>query len=326
MQIIFLGTSAGKPTKNRNVSALSLKFKNRKDWMLFDCGEATQHQILKTNLSLAKLKNIFITHLHGDHIYGIFGLLASRSMIEECSKLTIFGPKNIKELIDSVLKYTQLNLSFELDIIEVENNKLYKFDNFSIYTLLLSHSIPTFSYTIIEKDHVGKLNVEKLLQDGIKPGPIYKEIKNRSKVYYEGKVIESKDYLEKPKKGRVVIIAGDNDNPFLFDEIKRRFKYIDLLIHEATYTQDVYDSLGVKIKHSTAKNVAIAAENLNIKNLILTHFSPRYTESHDKQKHNIKEILEEAKKYYKNRLFLANDFDIYELTIDKNLILKNINQ
>lgn len=326
MRIVFLGTSAGKPTKHRNVSALAINFENQKNWMLFDCGEATQHQILKIpGLTLSKISHIFITHLHGDHIYGIFGLLASRSMIEDCSKLTIYGPKNIKALIEAVLKYTQLNLSFELEIVEVEPDTTYEFDKFKIYTTLLSHSITTFSYTIIENDKPGRLDVEKLKKEGIPEGKIYADIKKFDKVIYKNRVLYSKDYLKEPKKGRVVIIGGDNDNPYIFEDVLKKTGYIDLLIHEATYTQDVYENLGVKIKHSTAKNVAIAASKLKIKNLILTHFSTRYTESHNKEKLNIEMILKEAKKYYKKRVFLANDFDEFELNMEKELILKNIN-
>jgi len=328
LQIIFLGTSAGKPTKKRNVSAIALKEENSKEWFLFDCGEATQHQILKIDLlTLSTLKYVFITHLHGDHIYGIFGLLASRSMIENAKKLTIFGPKNIKNLLKSVFKYTQLNLSFELEIVEIEEEKEYKIENFTIFIKKLSHSIDSFAFILKEDDKKGNLDVKKLIEDGIFPGPIYSEIKNNRFVTIEGKTIDTTKYLKKPKKGRVIIIAGDNDKPQILFDIAKKFESIDVMIHEATYTQEVYDNLKIDIKHSTAKNVAIAASKMGVKNLILTHFSSRYTTSSKKSsKHNIDEIYQEAKKYFKNRLFLANDFDIYELDLEKReLILKNIN-
>lgn len=328
MQIIFLGTSAGKPTTTRNVSAIALKPEDKKEWLLFDCGEATQHQILKiSNLSIAKLRYIFITHLHGDHIYGIFGLLASRSMIENVGDLTIFGPKNIKKLLNCVFENTQLNLSFNLEIVEIEPDFNYKIEDFDIYTIKLSHSIETYAFLLKEKDKPGRLKVEKLIEKGIMPGPIYAKIKNQEVINYKGETVDPKDYLEEPKKGRVVIIAGDNDKPDILLPYAAKFGYVDLLVHEATYTQDVFESLKIKVKHSTAKDVAIAAEKMGVKNLILTHFSSRYTQTHTKNGHNIEEIYNEARRYFNKNLFLANDFDVYELDLDtKVLILKNINQ
>jgi len=327
LQIIFLGTSAGRPTKTRNVQAIALKHKNKKEWFLFDCGEATQHQIQKIPLlTIAKLKYIFITHLHGDHIYGIFGLLATRSMIEDVGLLTIYGPKGIKKLLNTVFNLTQLNLIFELKIVEFEDEDVFKVEDFEILVVKLSHSIDSFAFIIKEQDKPGHLDVFKLKNDGLPEGPLYGQLKSGNEVVYNEKIFKPKDYLSNPIKGRVVVIAGDNDRPDILIPYIKKIGYLDLFIHEATYTQDIFEKLEIKVKHSAAKNVAIAAQKMDAKNLILTHFSTRYTATHSKMGLNTAKLYAEARKYYEGNLFLANDFDIFELDSEsREMILKHIN-
>ena len=127
MEVIFLGTSSGVPTKHRNVTAIAVKMLKSKSWYLVDCGEGTQHQILHTNLSLNNLQAIFITHVHGDHCYGLPGLLASAAMSGRTNSLTIIGPGNIREFIENTQKTTQMRLSFNINFIDVE--KVSYFDD-----------------------------------------------------------------------------------------------------------------------------------------------------------------------------------------------------
>lgn len=300
MQIIFLGTSAGIPTKRRNVSALGLRLENEKEWYLFDCGEATQHQILKTDLSIYNLSKIFITHLHGDHIYGLFGILASKNMQRAISPLEIYAPKGIKELLECVIKYSNLNLHFELKIFEITKKDVLKFEKFKIYTIPLSHSITSYGYVLVENDRPGRFDVQKAKSLGIPEGPLYAKLKNKEIVILEdGRVFDGNDFVGPPKKGKVVIIGGDNDNPLLFKD----FNNADLMIHEATFTQKDFDNLEKSYKHTTSKQLAIAAKELGVKKLIITHISPRYDSDE-----RVNELLEEAKKYYKGEVKVAYDF------------------
>lgn len=300
MKIQFLGTSAGVPTKTRNVSALALRLENEKEWYLFDCGEATQHQILKTNLTLFNLSKIFITHLHGDHIYGLFGLLASRNMLGAKSTLEIYAPEGIKAMLECVMKYSHLNLHFDIKIVEIKKEEIFEFKRFKIQTIKLSHSITSYGYVLKENDKPGRFDIEKAKNLGIPEGPLYAKLKRKEKIFLDdGRVFDGKDFVGPSKKGKIVIIGGDNDNPLLFKKLKN----VDLMIHEATYTQKDFDNLEKKFKHTTAKKLAIAAEEMGVKKLIMTHISPRYDNAG-----RVNELLEEAKKYYKGEVKIAYDF------------------
>jgi ribonuclease Z len=302
MKFLFFGTSAGKPTKQRNVSALAMEFENDNKWYLFDCGEATQHQILKSRLSSSKLDTIFITHLHGDHVYGLFGLITSRMLDKITKPLTIYGPKGLKDLISSVVDISFEHLGYELTINEIYAGAEIVFDKFKVTVLPLLHSIECFAYFIKENDISNKINQEKLIKDGLNPCALYGEIKKGKNVEFNGKKYKAKDYLLEPVVGQKVIIAGDNANPEILCPY---LENLDLLIHESTYIQEIFDNMETKYMHTTAKNLAVVSQKYNIKNLIATHISPRFTIN--------KPILNEIKKYYNGNAFVANDFDEFEL-------------
>ena len=296
MKIIFFGTSAGAPTKKRALSAVGLKEKNSSRWILFDSGEATQFQILKSSWSIAKLENIFISHLHGDHIFGIFGLIASRGLLQISSPLTIYGPKGIKQLIECVIKLCSLHPNFDLNIIEFSGGEKFEISNLSIEVVELSHSIESFGFVIDLKRVHKNLDVELLKSLGLSDGRLYGKLKREKELEFNGKKI----LLDEVEKERVefkrVIIGGDNDEPERF----LKFKGIDLMIHEATYTQADFDSLPKKQKHTTAKKLAQVASKMEVKRLIITHISPRY---------DSKEALleNEAKEFFEN-VVIAKDF------------------
>jgi len=272
-KIIFLGTSAGVPTKFRNVSALALQPLNSKEWFLFDCGEGTQHQILKSHLSPYNLSKIFITHLHGDHIYGLPGLLASRGMQHAKIPLEIYGPKDLKEFLKPILKYSKLGLPFDIKIYEISDEDRFEFKDFFVDIVKLSHSLTSYGFVVTFKDKLGKFNVEKARSMGIPEGPIYAKLKNSEIVTLDdGKVLDGKEFLGESIKGKRIVIAGDNDNPLLFS----KYAPFDLMIHEATYTQSDFDNLRIKFQHTTAKELSLAAQKMGVKHLILNHISPRY--------------------------------------------------
>lgn len=316
MIITFLGTSAGKPSKDRNLSAVVLRYEQKKEWYLIDCGEATQFQIMKSNYKLGQLTKIFITHLHGDHCYGLPGLLSSRILEEITTPLEIYGPIGIKEYLESIKKLTKNKLLDNIKIIEIcdksdttychkNNVTKFDFDTFDVEVVPLDHGITSFAYCFYEHQSSGSLDIKKLESIGVFPGKTYGDLKKGKTLFLEdGTKIEPKEFLLEPIRGRRVIIAGDNCKP---DILANRLNDIDLLIHEATFTQEVFDNLKVKVKHTTGKQLAIVAQNSGLKNLICTHISPRFT------KKDIKLLDKELKKYFKANYFIANDFDTFSL-------------
>ena len=307
MKLTFLGTSAGKPTKERNVTALALEFDQDNKWYLFDCGEATQHQILKTSLSIGKLCTIFITHLHGDHYYGLPGLLSSKTLDKAFSPLTIYGPKGIKEFIACVMDISEEHLGYTLQIMEIDANITLKFDKFSLRVLPLVHSVESFAYSIKEHDITNRLNEAKLRQEGLEPSPLYGQLKRGNNILHHGKEFIANEYMLCPVPGRKIIIAGDNSEPDILGE---HLNNLDLLVHESTYTQEVYDALLTKFLHTTAKKLGKAAQKHHVKNLIATHISARYSQG---SSYNTQMICDEIKSSYKGNCFVANDFDIFYL-------------
>ncbi len=322
MTFTFLGTSAGTPTKSRNVSALGVNFDKNSKWYLFDCGEGTQHQLLRSDLSIGKLDKIFITHLHGDHCYGLAGLIASKSMNEIKTTLEIYGPVGIKEYLDGIIKTTNLHLCFELKIIEIKSGDELKFSDFNIKILSLKHSVTTIAYYIIEYPKMGQFDKKKAIAYGIKPSPIYAKLKRGKTVTLEdGRVIDGKIFSKEPINAKRVIIAGDNYSPEILNPYLQE---IDLLIHEATYTQATYDKLSLKLQHSTAKKVAIVCEEVKVPNLILTHISPRYRFNPIKTKESITLLAKEIEDNFSGEFFIANDFDKFYLDKYKKLSIKGV--
>ncbi len=276
-----------------------MQLENSRDWMLFDCGEGTQYRLMQTPLSPFTLSKIFITHLHGDHIYGLFGLLASRGLSRASSSLQIYGPKGISELLESVLRLSQLNLPFELEITEICEGDTFHFENFIVETVKMSHSITTFGFVLTEAQKEGRFDLQKAKEAGIPEGPLYGRLKRGEIVTLpDGRIIDGKDFTEPPRRGKRVIIGGDNDSPALFE----KFEDVDLMIHEATYTEPDFERLPRKFMHSTAKSVAEAASRMGVKRLILTHISPRY----DKDG-RVFELLEEAKSRFDGEVEVAYD-------------------
>ena len=305
MRLTFLGTSAGVPTRHRNVSALALRPRESSGWLLFDCGEATQHQIMKSSLTLYRLERIFITHLHGDHIYGIFGLLASRGMLRAETTLEIYGPPGLRDMIDTVMRLSQLRLPFGLEIRELGGDEILDFSSYRIETVPLSHSITCYGYVYIEADRPGRFDPERARALGIPEGPLFGRLqRGESVILPDRRLVESAEVMDPPRPGKRIIIGGDNDKPELFAP----YGAVDLMIHEATYTQKDFDRLPRKFKHTTARQLGIAAEDMGVKSLIATHISARYDTDR-----RLGELLEEIRCHYHGEANLA--YDLMELSL-----------
>ncbi|SIQ32908.1 RNAse Z [Peribacillus simplex] len=294
MDFVLLGTGAGVPAKARNVTSIALQLlEERGTVWLFDCGEATQHQILKTAVKPRKVEKIFITHLHGDHIFGLPGFLSSRSFQGGVDKLTVYGPQGIDAFIKTSLQVSGTHLKYPLEIIEIEEGAVFEDEQFTVTAMSLDHGIYSIGYRIVEKDRPGSLLVDRLRSEGVKPGPLFKALKNGQTVCLEdGRVLNGKDYLSAPQKGRIITILGDTrmcSNALILAESA------DYLVHEATFSAEESE-MASAYYHSTTVQAAETALKAGAKNLILTHISSRYTPE------DAERLKEESKAIFANTI------------------------
>jgi ribonuclease Z len=320
MEFQFLGTGAGTPSKTRNVSALALRLRGARHWSLVDCGEGTQHQILHTGWSLHELGAIFITHMHGDHCYGLPGLLASAGMLNRSAPLQLIGPAPLRAFLEGVMATSELRLPFAIEFVDVSGLAGDVDDpghpdvlpDLQVRATALSHRVPSWAYSFTERSVEHKLDAGRLRAAGVPSGPAWGRLQHGEDVTLDdGRLLRAADFLLAPRKARTLIVAGDNDRPDLLLEEART---AEVLVHEATYTEDVLRKVGPGPQHSSARMTAGAAAAAGVPNLVLTHFSPRY-QDHD-QDHGrpaIGEIEQEARAEYSGRLFLARDFARYRL-------------
>ncbi len=311
MTLTFLGTSAGKPTTERNVSALGLTLEQEDHWYLFDCGEGTQRQIMKSGLSLGRLETIFITHLHGDHYYGLPGLLSTKKLDGVLKPITIYSPKGLRTFLACAMDISEAHLGYKLTVIEYAPEESFVFERFTLKVLPLLHSKESVAFYIKENDTTDRVDEPKLRSLGLEPSPLYGELKNGKRITVDGKELDPKAFMLEPLIGRSLIIAGDNSSP---EVLGSYLEGLDLLVHECTFTQEVYDKLVKKVLHTTAKELGRVAQEKGVKNLIANHIDPRYN---NKGTLTVETVYDEIKSSYSGRLYIADDFDVYSLSRER---------
>ena len=306
MNITFLGTSSGVPSLTRNVSSLALKLSQSSDVWLFDCGEGTQHQIIKSNIKSSQIKKIFITHMHGDHIYGLPGLLATLGLSGNSNGIEIYGPSELRNFITSTLNSSYCKLSFPLHFIEVEdyasqNKFLYESEKVKVNCACLKHRLPAYGYRVSEKDKPGIFDIKKAEYLKIPPGPIYAELQKGKKVDLEdGRSFNGKEFCGAPRKGESFVYC--TDTVFSKSAVSLS-KNADLLVHESTFSKED-EKMAYEKLHSTTIMAAKTALLSNTKKLIITHISPRYNK---RSSITPSDLLKEAQKIFPNT-YLAKDF------------------
>lgn len=291
------------PSMRRNVSALALRMTSHggRVW-LFDCGEATQHQILKTPVKLSKLDKLFVTHLHGDHIFGLPGLLGSRAFQGGEAPLTLYGPNGLRQFVQTALAVAETQLPYPLHFVEVADGMTFAADPFTVEVARLEHRIDSFGYRLCEHPAPGKLQAARLRADGVPPGPLYRRLKRGETVVLpDGRTIDGRDYVASPVPGRQLAILGDTRYCEAAVQLARN---ADVLVHEATFAR-AEAALAAKYYHATALDAARVACDADVGTLILTHISARYEGAAN-------ELLAEAEQVFPNT-YIAHDLWSYEL-------------
>lgn len=334
-RLIFLGTSSGIPTHERNTSAIAVEcvtnnHSKRNSWLLVDCGEGTQHQLLKSHLSPNDLSAILITHTHGDHCYGLAGLLASLGMHGRKKPLILIAPKAIGKMLDTLSIVSDLQFNYPINFIVIEDNLSQEIainigngHDIKIYLHELSHRIASFGFEIIQELKKDKLLIDELVKHNIDKVYWNAILKSDEFIKIANHTLNPQDYKIHLRNTIKIVIAGDNDTPEL---LINAVKDCQALVHEATYTDDVMQKIinkpihqgGFNPKHSSVKQVAQFAQDYHIPKLILTHFSARYAPFDDEtaKQPNMGHIRAEGVKYYKGELILAKDFLQVEIGAD----------
>ncbi|MDO8657017.1 MAG: ribonuclease Z [Nanoarchaeota archaeon] len=291
IEITFLGTGSMMPTKQRNHSAIVLSYKTEN--ILMDCGEGTQRQMRIAGIKPAKITRLLISHWHGDHVFGIPGLMSSMGADKAETKLMIYGPIGTQKYLENVWKSFACKDIIEYEVKEVKKGKIYENDDFLIEAQPLKHSTPCIGFSFIEKDR-RRIDLIKAKKYGLVEGPILGKIQKGEDVTFNGKKIKADD-VSYVVPGKKVSYIADTVPCEGADALA---KNADLLISEGTHLDDIKEKTE-KFMHLTVKQAALIASENNAQKLVITHLSKRYTSP--------TETLEEAKTYFPNSM-VAEDF------------------
>jgi ribonuclease Z len=296
ISVTFLGTSAHIPLVSRSHPAFLLSYEGEN--ILVDCGEGTQRQFRIAKINPCKITRILITHLHGDHVFGLPGLLSTLNLNGYNKTLFVYGPKGIKQFFCDLVKVFRLNLNYKIEIHEV-SGRFFETSDFYLESKEMTHGILCNAYAFILKERI-RINKEKLEKSKLPAGAHLQKLKEGKDIVYQGKkyLAKSFTYLEKGKKISFVLDTSFNKRivPFV--------KNSSLLVCEATFDSDMNDKARDYL-HLTSKQAGEIAKRARVEKLILTHLSQRYEK-------NSKKILDGAKKVFKNTI-IAKDFDVVKV-------------
>jgi ribonuclease Z len=272
LAVRLLGTSASRPTVERNVASIAIVREG--ETLLFDCGEGTQRQMMRYGVSFA-LGDIFFTHFHADHVIGVIGLMRTMSLQGRSEPLRLWGPRGALRTLKRAEEFGMDRLTFPIEVTELEPGGRVERKDFAIVPFAVDHrGARALGYALAEEDRKGRFNPELARELGVLEGPLWGELhRGRAVTLSDGRVIEPSLLVGAPRPGRRVVLTGDTRPCADTIEASRG---ADLLVHEATFG-DEEAARAVETGHSTAREAAIVAREAGVDTLLLTHFSARYS-------------------------------------------------
>ncbi|TGG80081.1 MAG: ribonuclease Z [Aphanocapsa feldmannii 288cV] len=305
MQVTFLGTSSGVPTRARNVSAVALRLPQRSELWLLDCGEGTQHQFLRSELKVSQLRRIFITHMHGDHVFGLPGLLASLGLAGQCQGIDLYGPRPLQSFVEGALQASATRvgypLRFHVNEPGPEGHVVFEDDELEVSSRPLQHRVPASGFRIEQKPRPGRFDGARARAMGLPAGPLYARLHRGETVTFpDGRVVDGRTLCGPLRPGTSVVYATDT---VFCEQAIALARRADLLIHEATFSHRDAE-MALRKQHSTTTMAAQVALAAGVKQLAMTHLSPRYVPG---QPLAPADLLSEARAIFPNTL-LAKDF------------------
>jgi len=295
LRVIFLGTGGSIPTPKRGLPAVLVQRED--ECLLFDCGEGAQRQMIKARTGFHKKMKIFITHMHGDHVLGLPGLLQTMALLDRQRKLDVYGPSGIALFLECMKKTVQFVLTFPVEVHEIgKEGVMCEEKEYLVEAIWADHVVPSLAYAFVEKPRPGRFFPEKAKKLKVPKGPLWSELQNGHSVKLpNGKTVKPKQVVGSPRMGRKIVYTGDT-RPFA--GLAEFAAGADLLVHDATFDDGLADR-ALEDGHSTAVQAAEDAKKAKVKRLVLTHVSARYQ--------NASELLAEARKVFKNT-DVAEDF------------------
>jgi len=286
LHVTFLGTAGSIPTPKRSLPAVAIQRKG--ELILLDCGEGTQRQIVQAKIGFHRKTKVFITHMHGDHVLGLPGLIQTMSLLDRRKKLEIYGPKGIEAFVEAMKQNVQFTLTFLTEVFEIEKaGKVCEEKEYEVHAVWADHVIPSLAYAFIEKPRAGKFYPEKAKILGVPEGPLWSRLQHGYTVELpNGRAVKPEEVVGPQRQGRKIVYTGDARPSEGLVEFALN---ADLLIHDATFDDDL-EERAREDGHSTPTQAATVAKEAKAKRLVLTHISARYEDSGI--------LLEQAKKVF----------------------------
>ncbi|MEM2971160.1 MAG: ribonuclease Z [Candidatus Bathyarchaeia archaeon] len=302
LHVIFLGTAGSIPTPKRSLPAILVQRKG--EHLMFDCGEGVQRQMVRAKVGFHKKMKVFVTHMHGDHILGLPGLLQTMALLDRKRKLDVYGPSGIKRFLEGIRETVQFALTFPVEVHEIyEAGVVCDEEEYFVECVWANHVIPSLAYALTEKPRPGKFYPEKAKAIGVPEGPLWSKLQHGQEVgLSNGRVVKPEEVIGPLRPGRKIVYTGDT-RPFR--GFVKFAANADLLIHDATLDVSLAERAEMD-GHSTAEQAAKNAKKAKVKKLVLMHISARYEDATI--------LLEQAQKIFKNTC-VAEDFMKIEIPL-----------